>query len=280
MLVCRNITVGYVGSGANSNSGTGPVLRDVSLDCPQGQITALLGPNGSGKSTLLRALLGVLTPQEGQVLLGERLLQTLATPDRARHIAYAPQSPSPAPGFTALEVLNFAGVAHALSNHDSLLSHRQRVVDALDLQPLLHQPFDHLSAGQRQRISLARAVLQLLASPLPPNEKTLLADEPGSAMDPQHLLLAEALLRQVAGMGMAILVVLHDLPAAARIADQVAILAANGTVHASGPARALLVPDVLSQVFATRFVLTPHGPLLMGPEEGSATAPNLPTHAP
>jgi len=259
MLECRNISFRYVGSGDPEAS----VLRDLSLGCTPGQITALLGPNGSGKTTLLRTLLGVLTPSQGQVILGNREVNGWSAADRARRVAYAPQIPSPAPGFTSLEVLNFAAVGIDLFDQDSLIPHRNVVVSALELGPLLHQPFDHLSAGQRQRLSLARAVLQLLASPLPPAEKTLLADEPGSAMDPRHLLLAEGLVRDIANLGMSVLVVLHDLPAAARLADLAAILGADGTLQADGPAVATLSPEILSRVFATQFVMTPQGPMLV-----------------
>lgn len=262
MLTCSDISVTYPTSG----SGALPVIQGISLTIAPGAITTILGPNGCGKTTLLRAFLGLLPLSKGIVAHNATPIEAFSASERAARMAYAPQNPTAAPGFSAFEVLNFASAGQRTLNaklEDSSFSrHHNRVIDALDLAPLAKQPFDHLSAGQRQRVSLGRAVLQLLSSPLQAEHKVLLADEPGSAMDPHHLLRAESLLVELASQGHAVVMVLHDLLAARRCADTAVMMRSGGTLAHTGSTEAILTPPLLTEVFGTQFAQTPHGPVL------------------
>jgi iron complex transport system ATP-binding protein len=112
------------------------------------------------------------------------------------------------------------------------------------------EPFHHLSAGQQQLAALARALVQLGGGP---GERYLLADEPMAAMDPAHARLAAGLLRELAGSGVGVVVVVHDLTLAARLADRAVLLDGRGRVRASGPAREALTPEGLEGVFGVPF---------------------------
>lgn len=265
MLTCTDISASYPGTPQGGRRGDAPILRSVTLSCAPRHITTILGPNGSGKTTLLRVLLGLLPLSQGSVSCCGRDISALSISERAARLAYAPQSPSAAAGFTTHEVLSLATAGLAARKADA---HLDRVIADLELAPLLAMPHDQLSAGQRQRVSLARAVVQLLASPLPMEEKFLLADEPGSAMDPAHLLISESLLRSTAHQGLGVVIVLHDLLAAVRLADAVAVLSRSGTLTHAGSPDQILTPAILSQVFGTEFVATPHGPVLISARAG------------
>ena len=81
------------------------VFEDLSATFEPGLVTAILGPNGAGKSTLLRCLLGLLKPSRGSVTLGDSPVHTLPEPQRARTLAYVPQRPSAALGFSVADVV-------------------------------------------------------------------------------------------------------------------------------------------------------------------------------
>lgn len=247
------------------------VLDSVSLDLtsqPPG-ITAVIGPNGAGKSTLLRLMLGVLRPASGRVTLSGTDAHRVPPADRARSLAYIAQEPMVSAALSVREVVALGRFAIAPDDNAVF-----RAMDRLDILDRRDDPFATLSAGQRQRASIARALAQLdpaaRASP-PPGTRVLLADEPLSALDPSHALTACAALREAAASGIHVIVVLHDLTAAARIADRVLMLDAAGKVAACGPASDVLTPERLKAVFAVGFeVLEGTGGRVVAPT-GSAT---------
>jgi iron complex transport system ATP-binding protein len=123
----------------------------------------------------------------------------------------------------------------------------------VELDAELDAPFDTLSAGQRQRGALARALAQLAGDDVPLAAQAIVADEPISAMDPRHAVASMELLRAQARRGRCVVAVLHDLTAAARFADDALVLDAEGRVAASGPAVDVLVPGVLRGVYGIGF---------------------------
>ena len=203
-----------------------------------GRVTAVLGPNGAGKSTLLRAVLGLAPPGftlRGAVSLGGADLHTQPPAVRARRIAYCPQGGTPGLGLSVGEVLRLAGLAA-----DPVTEARvDAALDAADLPAdrWRDRAFASLSGGERQRVRLARTRLQAEAFARP---GAVLADEPLTALDPRHRLAALHLFRALADAGHAVVVVLHDLRAALRHADD-ALLFDRGQRQAAGP-----VGDVLS----------------------------------
>jgi iron complex transport system ATP-binding protein len=251
-----------------------PVLNGVSCAVHPARITALVGPNGAGKSTLLRLMAGLLTPSSGRVTLrtmsvsertsaaargiahhGGQDVAHIAPPDRARHIAYVAQRSSIAFAFSARHVVAMG--RHALGSDPAVVEH---AIQMLDLGPVADRPFNTLSAGQQQRVSIARAVAQLTdSSSTPPSREPrfLLADEPLAALDPRHIVQSLDTFRALADRGIGIVLVLHDLTAAGRIADDAILLNCGGTVGASGPAAAVLTPDILGPAYGVRFASLP-----------------------
>ncbi len=223
------------------------MLRGVSAAFAPGKVTAIIGPNGAGKSTLLKLLAGLREPASGRVLLGTDGVTSLPLRTRARRLVYLPQQSSVAFDYTAGEVVAMGEFAHehSTAGADSALREVGLGARAAD-------PFRTLSAGQQQRVGLARSLAQIGARGSS-EARFLLADEPVSAMDPHHAIATMTILHELATDGIGVVVVLHDLSLALRFADEATLLDANGRVHARGNVSEVLTTDALGSIFEMKF---------------------------
>ncbi|TSB17668.1 ABC transporter ATP-binding protein [Streptomyces benahoarensis] len=218
-LEIRELHVGHPGR---------PVVREVSLAVPAGQVAAIVGPNGCGKSTLLRAAARLHAPDSGTVHADGADIWALGRRRAAHRIALLPQSPR------APEAVTVAGlVRYGRHPHQGLLRQWSRedeaavreALDATGTTELAAERLDRLSGGQRQRCWLAMVLAQ--------HTPVVLLDEPTSALDLGHAVDVLTLVREVAAAGRTVVMVLHDLAAAARYADTVVAMK-DGRVIAQG----------------------------------------------
>jgi iron complex transport system ATP-binding protein len=222
------------------------ILRDISFTVPAGQMIGLLGPNGAGKTTAVRALLGLQDIASGKATLGGTDIKNLNPRQRARAVSYLPQTRKMAWPIGVREAVALGRFAYGnpmgrLSDLD-----QRAVDDALircDLTALKDRSVASLSGGELARVHIARA----LAGGAP----ALIADEPTNALDPRHSLEVLGLLKARAREGSAILVILHDLRAAAQFCDQI-ILLDQGRLVAQGTPREVLSCERLAQVYQIR----------------------------
>lgn len=247
MIEARNTTVHH---------GRRSILEDVSASVRPGRLLAVLGPNGAGKSTLLGLLAGERRPDRGEVLIDGRPSAGWSPRELARCRAVMPQSASAAADFLVEEVvalgrLPFARSQHALQDGEAV----EESIRTAGVTPLAGRRYGALSGGERQRVQWARVLAQLWCRDRQGHwqghGRVLLLDEPTSAMDLRHqgALLSQA--RRLAGGGMAVAAVLHDLNLAAAYADDVLLLREGRTV-AGGPATEVLTPEPLSECFGVR----------------------------
>jgi molybdate transport system ATP-binding protein len=143
--------------------------------------TALIGPNGAGKSTLLRILSGILSPFDGRICLQQRTLtdvvQGIQLPPESRNIGYVPEGNSLFPHLRVIDNVVFGLTVHARKADKSERHEKAvRLLESLSCAHLSNRWPHTLSAGERQRIALARALL--------PGPTVLLLDEPFSSLDP------------------------------------------------------------------------------------------------
>ncbi len=221
-----------------------PVVADVSLALPRGAMGALIGANGSGKSTLIRLLAGLLEPAGGEVIFNGAPLSTFHARDRAKRIAYVPQSVATVFPFTALEVVltgrsPYSGRFRFESARDEQIA--LAALDALDAAHLAARHITELSGGERQLVTVARALAQ--------EPEVMLLDEPASALDLKHRTqLARALRRLRDERGIAILMITHDLMLLDSAADLIFAMKC-GRVVASGAPEVVLNDSVLGEIY-------------------------------
>ena len=201
-----------------------PLLQGINLQAERGKILALIGPNGAGKSTLLKTLAGQLAAQGGAVLLDGRGLTDYTPSARARKLALMVPHTARTELTTAFEVA--AAGRYPDTGRLGILSEadRQQVRDALQLvqaDALADRDFAKLSDGQRQRVLLARAVCQ--------QPEILLLDEPTSFLDVKGKAELMSILRTLArDKNVAVVVTLHELELARKLADAVVCVAPQG----------------------------------------------------
>jgi putative ABC transport system ATP-binding protein len=217
-------------------------LRGVDLDLPAGRYTAIMGPSGSGKSTLMHCLAGLDLPTDGTVTVAgvtlDSLDDTALTVFRREQIGFVFQSFNLLPMLTAeqniLLPLGLAGRRPAPGRFD-------QVVDTLGLRDrLTHRPSE-LSGGQQQRVAIARA---LVAEPA-----IVFADEPTGNLDSATSAEVLGFLRRsVRELGQTVVMVTHELEAAAYADDVVVIADGRIRAHLTDPARELLVATLTGGV--------------------------------
>nr|WP_084351496.1 ABC transporter ATP-binding protein [Millisia brevis] len=220
------------------------ISRDLSVDIPDGRITAIVGPNACGKSTLLRALSRLLRPQEGTVLLDGHDIQHRPAKEVARTLGLLAQSSTAPDGITVSDL-----VARGRYPHQTLLrqwsaadeSAVRAAMAATGVTDLAIRPVDELSGGQRQRVWVAMVLAQ--------ETDLLLLDEPTTFLDIAHQIdLLELFLRLNRETGRTVVAVLHDLNQAARYADHLVAMS-DGTIRGVGSPADLLTPALVAEVF-------------------------------
>ncbi|MCK7545025.1 ABC transporter ATP-binding protein [Marinobacter bryozoorum] len=240
-----------------------PVIKTLNLELPQGKVTAIVGPNGCGKSTLLNGLARVHVPAGGAVLLNGRDIHTLPSREVARQLALLPQDNTAPEGLTVTDLIRFGrqphqGFLRRWTEQDQAIL--EQALAAADLAELADRPLDTLSGGQRQRAWIAMSIAQ--QTPL------LLLDEPTSALDLGHQIEVFELIRQLAGQGKTVAMVVHDLVSACRYADHLVAMA-DGEILARGAPSDILDPDLIHRLYGV------HCDILQDPADGTPVLVNL-----
>ena len=144
-------------------SKTHPVFHNVNFSLEAGEVFTILGPNGVGKSTLLHCLVGLLTPNEGTVMVNGKKLGNLKHKTLAQQVAYVPQDYHINSNLTVLDYL-LTGRAPYLSflqtPHQKDAQLAENYLQRFHLSPFRDHPFISLSGGQQQLITIIRALLQ------------------------------------------------------------------------------------------------------------------------
>jgi len=219
-------------------------ISDIHFNLQEGQLLAVIGPNGSGKTTLIRAISQVLPHVKGQLHInGTDLFQTSEI-SRARLMAVVPQSTYVPPSFLVREVVLMGRTPYM--NWNGKASQKDKIIvneamEQTDVEKFKDQLCGELSAGERQRVILARALAQ--------NTPVLLMDEPTSHLDLRYQIEFLELSRTLSlHDGKTVLVAMHDLNLAARFGDLILAME-NGKTAAFGSVEEILQADILSTIY-------------------------------
>jgi len=200
-------------------------VEGVSFDCRPGEIFGLLGPNGAGKTTLIRILATILRPTSGAASVGGYDVGT-APEEVRRRLGYLTGSASLYERLTAREVVQYFAELHGM-DRVAAGARIEEVFSTLEIHPFADRRCDRLSTGQRQRVSIARAILHE-----PP---ILLFDEPTSGLDVLAARNVVRFIRRFRDEGRTILFSTHVMSEVEALCDRIAIIyqgriAAIGTV--------------------------------------------------
>ncbi|RZS65664.1 ABC-type multidrug transport system ATPase subunit [Agromyces ramosus] len=203
-------------------------VRDASFSVEPGHVAGLIGPNGAGKTTLLLMLATLLAPDAGTIRIAGH--DPVAEPRAVRErIGWMPDALGSWPSLTVRDALATSARMYGLTR-DAASARAAELIDLVDLAPLADRPTRVLSRGQKQRLSLARALVH--------DPDVLLLDEPASGLDPAARASLRELVRRLAGEGKTLLVSSHVLAELEEMADTAVYLAGGVTAAADAVARA------------------------------------------
>ncbi|MGO1526763.1 MAG: ABC transporter ATP-binding protein [Corynebacterium variabile] len=221
-----------------------PVISDLSLNIPGGQVTTIIGPNGCGKSTLLRAIGRLIPSQGGEVHLGDTDIGSMKRRDIAKTIGVLPQSPISPPGLIVSDLVSRGRHPHQSWIRQWSSSDEEEVNAALemtDVAELADRSVDSLSGGQRQRVWISMVLAQ--------HTDVLFLDEPTTYLDLAHSIEVLDLVNRLRrDLDRTVVMVLHDLNLAIRYSDNLVVMR-DGDLIATGKPEEIITSELLKDVF-------------------------------
>ncbi len=217
-----------------------PILTDFSFSIEEAMIAAIIGPNGSGKTTLLKIINGILFPANGSLLINGVDSRRWPRKELAKTVAIVPQENFSIFPFYAEEIVLMGRFPH-LKNHQFEGKKDYRIAhEAMEKTATLafaSRRYDQLSAGERQRVLIARALAQ--------EPKILLLDESTVFLDLQHQMRFLSLLRQLnKEQNLTIIFVTHDINLAAAHADRIILLYCGKNYAIGSPAEVITAENI------------------------------------
>lgn len=218
------------------------ILENVSFSVDEGEILSIIGPNGTGKTTLLNCVVGGLKASSGEVLLNRKNLSKLSCKERSYEIGYVPQLIKHDLNIKVIDYLLLGRTPYmrfTYSKEDMELV--ERVMKEVGIAEYSMRSIWHLSGGERQKVSVARALVQ--------EPKVLLLDEPTSALDIRNQIDLLKLLQGICQTRkLSVVMTIHDLGLSLMFSDR-AVMLRDSHVAYEGRADEVIRPESIREVY-------------------------------
>lgn len=218
------------------------IWKNINLTLSEPGLVSILGPNGVGKSTLMYTINKILEPTAGRVLIDGEDVEEMPFKDIAKKVAYVPQSSGETFAMTVMDTVLMGRYPH--SGYTVTKEDLEIAADCLmkvHMGDYAMSMFNELSAGQHQRVMVARGLAQ--------EPELLMLDEPTSNLDIYHQISTMRLLRDIAHRrGIIVLVICHDLNVASRFSDRM-IMFSQGRIYADGTPEQVITPETIHNVY-------------------------------
>ncbi|HSU57732.1 MAG TPA: LPS export ABC transporter ATP-binding protein [Bryobacteraceae bacterium] len=225
------------------------VVDNVTVRVEQGEVVGLLGPNGAGKTTSFYIIVGLISPESGEVLLDGKSITPLPMYQRARRgVSYLPQEPSV---FRKLSVEdNLMAILQTLPLNGRERRERMNVlIEDMGLETVRHSKGYMLSGGERRRVEIARSLV------LQPD--FILLDEPFSGIDPIQVLELQRIIGDLKRKGIGILVTDHNVRETLAVTDRAYIISSGRIFRAGSPESLGNDPEVRRIYLGENFYFPP-----------------------
>ena len=236
MIELKNICAGYPGK---------PVLQDLTMTVPTGQVTAILGPNGCGKSTLLKTLCGILQADRGEARLDGENLLSLPRKNLAGKVAYLPQNRQ-IPEITVGRLVlhgRFPYLRYPRRYRREDYAAADEAMEKMGILDFADTLLRQLSGGQRQKAYIAMAMAQ--------DTPVILLDEPATYLDISHQLRLIRQARELTDRGKTVVMVVHDISQAMTASDRI-VLMDQGKVILEGTPEEVFASGKVDAVFGVK----------------------------
>ena len=240
MIELKHVAAGY---------GKHTVLKDISVSFENGTLTSIIGPNGCGKSTLLKTILGIVSPEGGEITIDGHRTNSLSRKEIARRVAYLSQSRN-TPDMTVEQLVLHGRFPHLdyprrykKPDYEIAFS----AMEQLGIADYAKAPLHTLSGGMRQTAYIAMALTQ--------DTDYILLDEPTTYLDIAHQVDVIKVLKALAVNGKGIIAVMHDLPMAFTYSDKIVLLDHGKLAGNDTPAR-IFHGNAIAQTFGVALACT------------------------